>query len=145
MVQKAASQATQVGAAGSQRDSPTPPPSGEALELPNETDVGDEPDAAQESAPPSRAPSCMHKGRRVADVDALSVVIMDKVAAETCEEQAACAKASLGYCGFTLKDAPPMIRWGKINNCPINDKAASNLLNNLETCGLHNTQPDTVI
>ncbi len=112
-----------------------------------ETDVGDKPPPplAVDSAPTSRKPSRTRKACEVTDVDALSVVVTDIASAECREQQAACAGASLGYCGFGLKDAHPKIRWGKINNRPINEKAAGLLLNNLEVHGLHNAEPDTVI
>ena len=56
-------------------------------------------DTPFDSTPPSRKPSHSRKGH---DVEALYVVIKDKVATKHHEKQASCTAALLGYVAFIL-------------------------------------------
>lgn len=121
------------------RDGPTPPPDADGAEGPIEGDTVDE------TALISKQRAIGGRKRNAAKVDNLSIVITDQMAALHRELQAFAVECEMGVCAFQLIDPPPTMKWGKHNTRNVNDAATADLLNNLETRGLHNADPDSLI
>lgn len=106
-------------------------------------DIGIEPD--EEGGQTSTFRTKDEEATRNEAAENLSLVISEQLAARNRELAALATEATLGFASFPLTEPPDGMVWGKYNKRDINKAKSRKLRGSMETNGLNNSDPSTVI